>query len=75
MILIGLVAHYLIRPLAFLIFNGAKNLNGFLEVTAAITPVFGEITVDFFTSHSILVVTAPVEPWCKSDSSALNIVC
>ena len=43
----------------------SKNL-GNLEVTVYIS-VFGEITVDFFTSHSILVQTAPVEPWCKSD--------
>ena len=33
-----------------------------------------EITVDFFTSHSILVVTAPVEPWCKLDRARSNSV-
>ena len=45
---------------------------GNLEVTTAETPVFGENTVDFFTSHSILVQTAPVEPWCKSDRARLT---
>ena len=48
---------------------------GNLEVTTAVcTSVFGENTVDFFTSHSILVVTAPVEPWCKLDRARSNSV-